>query len=121
VFRGERLCFLSYDDERHRLALIHIPGLPERDPDAVGTDHVAYTHNGLGELRAHYLGHRPNGSPTTSSAGRGTQSSNPVPSSKESPANLISGATPGKASFEEAAVEISVGCLFSHGLFAERA
>jgi len=32
VFRDERLCFLSYDDEHHRLALIHIPGLPPRDP-----------------------------------------------------------------------------------------
>ena len=31
VFRDERLCFLSYDDEHHRLALINIPGLPVRD------------------------------------------------------------------------------------------
>jgi catechol 2,3-dioxygenase-like lactoylglutathione lyase family enzyme len=54
VFRDERLCFLSYDDEHHRLALIHIPGLPERDPDAVGTDHVAYAYNNLGELLSTY-------------------------------------------------------------------
>jgi len=26
VFRDERLCFLSYDDEHHRLALINMPG-----------------------------------------------------------------------------------------------
>src|SRR5206468_284961 len=26
VFRDERLCFLSYDDEHHRVALINIPG-----------------------------------------------------------------------------------------------
>ena len=54
VFRDERLCFLSYDDEHHRLALIHIPGLPARDPDAGGTDHVAYTYNNLGELLSTY-------------------------------------------------------------------
>src|ERR1700731_4985942 len=54
VFRDERLCFLSYDDEHHRVALIHIPGLPWRDPDAVGTDHVAYTYNNLGELLSTY-------------------------------------------------------------------
>jgi hypothetical protein len=54
VFRDERLCFLSYDDEHHRLALIHIPDLPVRDPDAVGTDHVAYAHNDLGELLSTY-------------------------------------------------------------------
>jgi catechol 2,3-dioxygenase-like lactoylglutathione lyase family enzyme len=54
VFRDEMLCFLSYDDEHHRLALINIPGLPVRDPDAVGTDHVAYAYNDLGELLANY-------------------------------------------------------------------
>ena len=54
VFRDERLCFLSYDDEHHRLALIHIPGLPPRDPEAAGTDHVAYSYRDLGELLATY-------------------------------------------------------------------
>ena len=54
VFRDEHLCFLSYDDEHHRLALINIPGLGVRDPDAVGTDHVAYSYNNLGELLATY-------------------------------------------------------------------
>ncbi|MGH7095136.1 MAG: VOC family protein [Stellaceae bacterium] len=54
VFRDDHLCFLSYDDEHHRVALIQIPGLPVRDPDAVGTDHVAYSYNNLGELLATY-------------------------------------------------------------------
>ncbi len=54
VFRDERLCFLSYDDEHHRLALIHIPGLAPRDPESAGTDHVAYSYNDLGELLATY-------------------------------------------------------------------
>ena len=54
VFRDERLCFLSYDDEHHRLALIHIPGLAPRDPEAAGTDHVAYSYSDLGELLATY-------------------------------------------------------------------
>src|ERR1051326_212403 len=52
VFRDERLCFLSYDDEHHRLALIQIPGLAPRDPEAAGTDHVAYSYRDLGELLA---------------------------------------------------------------------
>jgi len=54
VFRDERLCFLSYDDEHHRLALIQIPGLAPRDPDAAGPDHVAYSYRDLGELLATY-------------------------------------------------------------------
>ena len=54
VFKDERLCFLSYDDEHHRLALIQIPGLAPRDPEAAGTDHVAYSYRDLGELLATY-------------------------------------------------------------------
>jgi catechol 2,3-dioxygenase-like lactoylglutathione lyase family enzyme len=54
VFRDERLCFLSYDDEHHRLALIQIPGLEPRDPNGTGTDHVAYSYRDLGELLATY-------------------------------------------------------------------
>ena len=54
VFRDERLCFLSYDDEHHRLALINMPGLGPRDPESAGTDHVAYSYRNLGELLATY-------------------------------------------------------------------
>ncbi|HVH78484.1 MAG TPA: VOC family protein [Stellaceae bacterium] len=54
VFRDERLCFLSYDDEHHRLALINTPGADVRDPGSTGTDHVAYTYNDLGDLLSTY-------------------------------------------------------------------
>jgi catechol 2,3-dioxygenase-like lactoylglutathione lyase family enzyme len=54
VFRDERLCFLSYDDEHHRLALIQMPSLQARDPNGTGTDHVAYSYRDLGELLANY-------------------------------------------------------------------
>src|SRR5260370_33885460 len=54
VFRDERLCFLSYDDEHHRLALIPIPGLPPPDPEVAGTDHGASSYRALGELPATY-------------------------------------------------------------------
>lgn len=54
AFRDEHLCFLRYDGEHHRVALIHIPGLQPRDPDGTGTDHVAYTYRDLGELLATY-------------------------------------------------------------------
>jgi catechol 2,3-dioxygenase-like lactoylglutathione lyase family enzyme len=54
VFRDERLCFLSYDDEHHRLALINMPGAGVRDPESTGTDHVAYSYNDLGDLLSTY-------------------------------------------------------------------
>src|SRR5207237_9230807 len=54
VFRDERLCFLSYDDEHHRLALIHLPGLMPRVPESAGTDNVAYGYRERGDSLATY-------------------------------------------------------------------
>jgi catechol 2,3-dioxygenase-like lactoylglutathione lyase family enzyme len=54
VFRDAMLCFLSYDDEHHRLALLQVPGLPPRDPASAGTDHVAYSYRDLGDLLSTY-------------------------------------------------------------------
>jgi catechol-2,3-dioxygenase len=44
------LCFLTYDDEHHRVAIGTIPGLSERPERAVGLDHVAFTYGSLGDL-----------------------------------------------------------------------
>jgi len=54
VFRDEKLCFLTYDDEHHRVALIDVPGLPARDPNSAGVDHIAYSYADLGALLATY-------------------------------------------------------------------
>lgn len=45
-------CFLTYDDEHHRLGIASMPGLAPRDPDVetVGVAHYAYGYRGLGEL-----------------------------------------------------------------------
>lgn len=44
------LCFLTYDDEHHRVAIGTLPGLAERPEQAVGLDHVAFTYRTLGDL-----------------------------------------------------------------------
>ena len=45
------LVFLTYDDEHHRIALVAIPGLAERDETMrVGMDHIAFTYPGLPDL-----------------------------------------------------------------------
>ena len=54
VVRNEILCFLTYDEEHHRLAIANMPGAASLPPGAAGVDHVAYTYNGLGELLATY-------------------------------------------------------------------
>jgi len=48
------ISFLSYDDEHHRLAIVHLPHLHERDNKAVGVEHFAFTYASLDDLFAHY-------------------------------------------------------------------
>ena len=54
VHRGEKLVFLTYDDEHHRMALVETPVEQEAAPGAAGLDHVAYTLASLGDLLGHY-------------------------------------------------------------------
>jgi catechol 2,3-dioxygenase-like lactoylglutathione lyase family enzyme len=61
VFGDKRITFLTYDDEHHRIALVHTPALL-RIPGLFwalhrkfwGVDHVAFTYHDLGELIAVY-------------------------------------------------------------------
>lgn len=52
VYENPALCFLTFDGEHHRLALISPPGAPlvERTPLTVGMHHSAYTFTTLREL-----------------------------------------------------------------------
>lgn len=53
-FENEMVCFLTYDDEHHRIGLI---GRPELQGDAdchVGLEHIAFTYGDLGQLLATY-------------------------------------------------------------------
>ena len=53
--KDDKIAFLSYDDEHHRMAFLNL-GAVERGrsaptkPDGVGVHHVAYTWRSLGEL-----------------------------------------------------------------------
>ncbi len=48
---SDMLCFLTYDDEHHRIALVAIPGLEERgEVRRVGMDHIAFTYASVGDL-----------------------------------------------------------------------
>jgi len=55
VHADAMLAFLTYDDEHHRLAIAHIPGLEDQPALAAGTDHVAFTHADLGDLLYTYV------------------------------------------------------------------
>ena len=54
VHRNPMICFLTYDDEHHRLALAQTPVEEAAPKGAAGLDHVAYTLGSLEELLSTY-------------------------------------------------------------------
>jgi catechol-2,3-dioxygenase len=55
VYEGHGLCFLTHDEEHHRVALIESPDpLRRKAADAARVHHVAYTFDSLGSLLLRY-------------------------------------------------------------------
>lgn len=50
VFENDFICFLTYDEEHHRVALINVPGLHKPDDKAWGLAHTAYSYATLRDL-----------------------------------------------------------------------
>jgi catechol 2,3-dioxygenase-like lactoylglutathione lyase family enzyme len=51
TFDAGHMCFLTYDDEHHRIALVRAPAsTPDRAPGGLGVDHIAFTFGDLGSL-----------------------------------------------------------------------
>ncbi|HTK88877.1 MAG TPA: VOC family protein [Verrucomicrobiae bacterium] len=63
--RGDRLAFLTYDDEHHRFAFVNLGPAPAdlvpRAPNQVGVNHLAYTWRNLEELIDLYKGLKADG------------------------------------------------------------
>jgi len=47
-------CFMTFDDEHHRLAIVGIPGLKDSDGQTAGLDHLAYTYASIDDLIGTY-------------------------------------------------------------------
>lgn len=55
VYEGHGLCFVTFDDEHHRIAFMGSPTpLAPRNPQAAGMHHTAYTFDSLGDLLERY-------------------------------------------------------------------
>jgi catechol-2,3-dioxygenase len=54
VGENPMICFMTYDDEHHRVAIIQMPELQARNDKARGVHHVAYTYRSLHDLLATY-------------------------------------------------------------------
>ena len=53
-YENEILCFLRYDEEHHRVAIINTAGAADRAPESVGMDHMAFAFNTLDDLALGY-------------------------------------------------------------------
>jgi catechol-2,3-dioxygenase len=51
---NEQVCFMTYDDEHHRLGFIKAPNLIERPRNSLGLEHFAFSYSTLGALLAQY-------------------------------------------------------------------
>ena len=54
VQRTDYICFLTYDDEHHRLGIVNLAGLKAPDAKTSGLAHVAYTFSDIGALLSTY-------------------------------------------------------------------
>lgn len=54
AYENEQICFMTYDEEHHRVGLINMPNLGEISPTLNGLEHFAFTFNELGQLLATY-------------------------------------------------------------------
>jgi catechol-2,3-dioxygenase len=54
AFENGAIAFLCYDEQNHRLAILARPGTVERQPNAAGLDHLAFTYADFSELAATY-------------------------------------------------------------------
>lgn len=54
AFENEMVCFLTYDEEHHRIGLIARPELGAAGDAHTGLEHIAFTYASLGELLATY-------------------------------------------------------------------
>ena len=55
LHQNRQICFISYDDEHHRVAFIDPGPLAEHGAEQPGLHHVAFTYADLGEFVDNYL------------------------------------------------------------------
>lgn len=54
TYENEALCFMTYDEEHHRVAIGHVPGTTPRAPRSAGLAHMAFSFETLDDLLLAY-------------------------------------------------------------------
>jgi catechol-2,3-dioxygenase len=50
VFRDQRACFMTFDDEHHRLGILRVETGTPPQPTSAGLEHIAFTYGSLADL-----------------------------------------------------------------------
>lgn len=50
TFMNQKLAFLRYDEEHHRIAIIAVPGTGPKVPTSAGLEHIAFAFSSLSDL-----------------------------------------------------------------------
>lgn len=53
-YENDKLAFLTYDDEHHRIAIANVPGTSPKDRTTAGLEHIAFTYENLDDLLLAY-------------------------------------------------------------------
>ena len=54
MLRKPTICFMTFDREHHRIAIIHRPNFADRPPETVGVAHIAWSYRSLARLATAY-------------------------------------------------------------------
>jgi len=54
TYENDHLAFLTYDEEHHRVAIVHMPSAKPKDPTSAGMAHMAFAFNTLKDLLLAY-------------------------------------------------------------------
>lgn len=55
TYENESLSFLTYDEEHHRVAILHVPSTKPKEPTSAGMAHMAFAFNTLEDLLQAYI------------------------------------------------------------------
>lgn len=53
-YENDNVCFLTYDEEHHRIGIVQIPGVTDETCTGPGLEHISFAYGHLGELLANY-------------------------------------------------------------------
>lgn len=54
MFKSPLVCFMTYDEEHHRIALLNMPDLKDSSLDTNGVDHLSFAYQNIDELMSTY-------------------------------------------------------------------